>query len=197
MKYRYSHFFRTTFFAFILTIVVSGCENDVEEVKNLGKRRPNVEEGVNIESLMSNGGKMKAKLLAPKMLRFMEDTAKVEFPASLHVDFYDSTTTIESQLSAKYGRYLENDNKVFLRDSVVFLSRKGDTLWCNELYWDQYKSIFYTDKPAIISQKQPRQKIYAEKGLIADQNFKWFTLNSVGKRFSGKENFINIPDSSY
>jgi LPS export ABC transporter protein LptC len=168
----------------------------MEKIRNLGKRSPGIEEGVNIVSLMSNDGKTSAKLTAPLMLRYQTDTSKVEFPKSLHVDFYDSVTTVESQLYASFGRYLENDNKVFLSDSVIVFNRKKDTLWCKELYWDQAKGTFYTDKPVIISQQDPRQKIYGQ-GLNADQNFKWFTLNKIGRINTGKQSFINIADSTY
>ena len=180
-----------TFFFFLFS-----CENDIQEVKDLGKRNPGIEEGKNIESFLSNDGKVKAKLIAPVLLRYQNDSGKTEFPKTLHVDFYDTLGTVESQLNAQYGKYLENDNKVFLRDSVIVFNRKRDTLWCQELYWNQLTATFFTDKPAIVSQYQ-RQKIYAEKGLVADQNFKWFTLNKVGKVNTGKDNFINVPDSSY
>ena len=165
-------------------------------VKSLSQHKLGVEEGKNIVSLMSNGGKTTAKLTAPVMLRYQTDTSKIEFPKSLHVDFYDSLTTVESQLFAKFGRYLENDNKVFLKDSVLVFNRKKDTLWCNELYWDQAQSIFYTDKPVVISQQNPRQKIYGQ-GLRADQNFKWFTLNKIGRVNTGQQSFINVADSTY
>lgn len=178
-------------------IVMHACENDVREVRDLGTKKIGVEEGKNIESFLSNGGKMKARLTAPVMLRYLYDSPRVEFPHKLHVDFYDSLTTVESQLSAHYGRYLENDNKVFLKDSVIVFNRKRDTLWCEELYWDQYKGTFFTDKPAILSQQNPRQKIYSAKGLDADQNFTKFTLHSVGRTYTDKESFINVPDSSH
>ena len=111
---------------------VSSFENDISVVQNLNKKQATVEEGKQIESYLSEAGKVKAKLTAPLMLRY-QDSAKVEFPKSLHVDFYNDSTKVESKLSAKYGRYLENDNKVFLRDSVVVFNMKGDTLFCKEL----------------------------------------------------------------
>jgi hypothetical protein len=179
-------------------MLLLSCENDVQEIKDLASKKTGVEEGKNIESYLSDGGRMKAKLTAPLMLRYQFDTTMVEFPKSLHVDFYDSLTKVESQLNARYGRYLENDNKVFLRDSVVVFNRKGDTLWCSELYWDQAKRIFYTDKPAVLSLQTPvRQKSYPSGGLTADQNFKWVTLNKVGPSSKGDKSFINVPDSSY
>ncbi len=172
------------------------CENDIEMVKALGVHKPGVEEGKNIVSLMTNDGKANAQLTAPLMLRFQIDSPRVEFPKSLHVDFYDSLTTVESQLFAKFGRYVETENRVFLKDSVIVFNRKKDTLWCEELYWDQRKGTFYTDKPVVISQQSPLQKIYG-RGLNADQNFKWFTLSKIGRINTGKQSFINISDSLY
>ena len=177
-------------------LLLSSCENSIEMVKALGEHKVSIEEGKNIESIMTNGGKTSARLTAPLMVRYQTDTPKVEFPKSLHVDFYDSATTVESQLYASYGRYLENDNKVYLSDSVIVFNRKKDTLWCKELYWDQAMGVYYTDKPVIISQQIPRQKIYGQ-GLRADQNFKWFTINKIGRMNTGKKNFINIADSIY
>ncbi len=182
--------------ALVFCMMLMSCENDIQMVKSLSQHKLGVEEGKNIISLMSNGGKTTAKLTAPVMLRYQTDTSKIEFPKSLHVDFYDSLTTVESQLFAKFGRYMDNENKVFLRDSVLVFNRKKDTLWCNELYWDQAQSTFYTDKPVIISQQNPRQKIYGQ-GLRADQNFKWFTLNKIGRVNTGQQSFINVADSTY
>jgi len=167
---------------------VLGCENDMAKVKALTEKKLGIEEGTNIESYLSQNGKVRAKLLAPKMVRYQLDTPKVEFPKSLHVDFYDSTLTVESKLDARYGRYLENENRVFLKDNVRVFNVKGDTLFCQELYWDQLKGLFYTDKPVRIH--KPDQKING-MGLVADQAFKWFTLEKV------YDSYADIKDSSF
>lgn len=167
---------------------VLSCENDMRDVQNFNRKSLGIEEGKNIESYLSQDGKVKAKLTAPLMLRYLQDTPKVEFPKTLHVDFYDDSTNIESKLFAKYGRYMENENKVFLRDSVVVFNMTGDTLFCKELYWDQLKATFYTDKNVIIH--KPDQKVYGS-GLIADQSFKWFTIKHP------HDSYLDIPDSSF
>ena len=59
---------------------VWSCENDIREVQNLNQKTISVEEGKQIESYLSEGGKVKAKLTAPLMLRYQKDTPKVEFP---------------------------------------------------------------------------------------------------------------------
>ncbi len=153
-----------------------GCENDINEIKALTDKKISVEEGIKIESYLSQQGKVKAKLTAPVMKRFLTDTPYVEFPKSLHVDFYNDTLRVESQLDALYGKYKESEHKVLLKDSVVIFNIKGDTLHCRELWWDQQSQKFYTDKPVRIN--QPDKIIYG-KGLEAAQNFSWWVIKSA------------------
>ena len=128
------------------------------------------EEAKNIESYLSQDGEMKAKLTAPFMLRVLGDTLFIEFPKTLHIDFLDSNTTIQSWVDAKYGKYYENYNKAFLRDSVVVINTQGDTLKCPDLWWEQDKQMFYTDKYAIYHSKD--RQIYGGKGMEATQDLK-------------------------
>lgn len=128
------------------------------------------EEAKDIESYLSQQGKMKAKLKAPLMLRVMGDTLYIEFSKSLHIDFYDTATVLESWVYAKYGKYYETYNKAFLRDSVVVINILGDTLKCPDLWWDQNKKIFYTDKYAEYHTKD--KHIYGGKGMEASQDLR-------------------------
>lgn len=157
-------------------------------VKNLGSKKIGVEEATNVESLLSQEGKMKAKLTAPYMLRYQLDTIKVEFPKSLKVIFYGDALKVESQLTAKYAVYRENESKVFLKDSIVVFNYTGDTLRTNELYWDQQREEFYTDKKVIII--KPNLKLYGT-GMKADQNFKKIEV------FNVRNSTMVIPDSTY
>ena len=45
------------------------CENDVNEVKKLGKKNPGIEEGKNITSFLSMGGKLNSP--KPFLLSFI------------------------------------------------------------------------------------------------------------------------------
>jgi LPS export ABC transporter protein LptC len=147
---------------------ISGCENNPDIIKSLTEKTKEVEEARNITSYFSQQGIMKAKLTAPLMLRYPGDSVYVEFPKSLHVDFYDTTTRVESRLDALYGKYFESENKVFLRDSVVVINVQGDTLWSPELWWDQKLEKFYTDKPVRYHTKF--DKIIGNHGLDVKQD---------------------------
>ena len=182
----------------VLCCLLLSCENDMKAVSELGYKKIGIEEGKYIESYMSTAGKVKAKLTAPYMLRSQYDSAKVEFTKTLNVEFYDSLLKPQSFLFAKYGRYLEFDNTVLLRDSVVLYTIKHDTLWCNELIWDQTKGTFFTDKPVVVSQDNSsvRQKFFA-RGMQSDQAFKNIQFFKVGSLYNNnKDNFIIIRDST-
>jgi LPS export ABC transporter protein LptC len=149
---------------------MASCENDVDAVKALGARVGGIDVGKDVAIYVSNDGKLGAKLTAPLMNRYLLDSSKmIEFPQSIHVDFYKDSNQIESQMSAKYAKYKETDNLVFLKDDVIIFNTLGDTLWCKEMYWDQNTGRFYTEQDVVVKQHSPLAKIYG-KGLEANQN---------------------------
>ena len=67
----------------------------------------------------------------------MVDSSFMEFPNTLHVDFYNDSIKIESTLDAMYAKYLESQKKIFLKDSVMVINlQTGDTLKSQELWWE-------------------------------------------------------------
>lgn len=159
-----------------MMLLFISCENSDEEVKALMTKRLGVDEALNVEAYMSNTGKMKARLRAPVMLRYQDTASKVVFPKTMHVDFFNDSTNIQSQLDANYGEYFETKNKVFLKDSVRVFNNTGDTLFCQELWWDQNTQQFNTDKPVRVH--RPDMIMYGV-GLYAPQDFKVFEMYKI------------------
>jgi LPS export ABC transporter protein LptC len=156
---------------------VAACENDEKVVNAFNQKKISKDEVEKVESFLSQGGKIKAKLTAPLMYRYQADSPYVEFPKTLHVDFFGDTMQLESRLDARYGKYLENTNLIFLKDSIVVNNiLKKDTLWCQELYWDQAKEMFYTDKPVRIRQ---RDRILFGDGMEASQKFDYWRIKNI------------------
>ena len=158
-------------FAFcLLWFMLSSCENKQEEIDQWTKNINLREEATTVESFLSQGGQIKAKLTAPLMYRYQKDTVYTEFPNTLHVDFYGDSLQTESWLTAMYGIYYDNLNKVFLRDSVTVINIEGDTLRTPELWWDQSAGKFYTDKPARLD--GPDKHLIGTQGLEATQDLR-------------------------
>ena len=175
-----------------LGLLMSACENDVNEVRDLSKKKPSIEEGKNIDTYLSMNGAVRAHLTAPFLIRYQGDSAKKsEFPKSLHVDFYNDSLKIESEISAKYGRYMENENKVYLRDSVIAFNKKGDSLFTDELYWDKIAGKFYTDKKVTISKNYRNSLFVGLKGMTCNQALTDFLLFDIQNN-----SYTIIPDSA-
>ena len=167
------------------------CENSAEEIDEHSKKKLGVEEAVKVNINYTLGGKAKAVLQSPLMLRVQDTMPYVEFPKKIHVDFYNDSSKIESILDAKYGKYIESQSKVLLKDSVRFIGLKnGDTLYCDELYWDRSRPIyqFYTDKPVQIRTKL---QVINGTGFETSQDFKdKHVINPTNS-------FIKVPSSQF
>ncbi len=146
-----------------------------------------VEVSTDIESYLSQNGKIKAKLTAPKMIRALVDSPYTEFPHSLYVEFFDDSAQIESTLTAQYAKYREYENRIYLRDSIVIINViTQDTLRTSELWWDQEEQLFYTDKPARIT-KRDGTVANPTKGLKAKQDLSWYEF------YANRDGRLPIP----
>ncbi len=178
----YNNFHRYLFKAALTTgcFFISSCENSLDQINAITSKRIGVEEAKGVDIVYSIGDKTKAKLNAPFMLRHQDTIPYIEFTKTVHTDFYNDSLVIESKLDAHYGKYIETQSKVFLRDSVIVFNTQGDTLYCDELYWDRSRTgqEFYTDKPVRIRTKT---HILDGDGLDAPQDFKtWHLINGRG-----------------
>lgn len=161
-------------FAFVFSLLAMiSCENDMNAIMNLDKKTAAVEEGKDIESMYSQTGRVKAKLTALLMLRHLQPPIYVEFSKGLKVLFFNDTLGLESTLTARYGKYFENDANIFLRDHVVVINKKGERLDCEELNWDSKKQKFLSNKAVRIS--TPTDTLYGT-GLESNQDFSDYTI---------------------
>ena len=160
----------------LLLAIFAACENDIHSIPGLQKNNLSVDEVTQAECFFSREGKVQAKLVAPYMLRYYDSIPRVEFPQSLHVDFFSDKQEITSYLNAKTGIYNEQLGKVLLKDSVVVIQTNGDTLKTQELIWEQAKHIFYTKEDVEIRQKT---KTIFGKGFESDEQLKNFRIDSV------------------
>lgn len=170
----------------LICLMVAGCENDDKRIRDLTQKVEMKEVATDVDSYLSQGGKLRARLQSPLMIRVSADTIYVEFPKKLHVDFYNDSLTIDSRLDCLYGKYFESLNKVYLRDSVVLITSKGDTLRSPDLWWDQNTKLFYTDKYAIYH--GIGKSIYGGKGLTATQDLSSVTFHETTGTMQVSEN---------
>ena len=173
----------------LLYFLLQACNSDESKKAKIDSKKTGVEEGKGIVIKYSISGKRKAFLTSPIMNRVQDTASYIEFPKSLHIDFYSAADTIESKLDARYAKYKENQDIVFLKDSVRVINTKGDTLYTDELYWNKSRTgmEFYTDKHVKI---RTQSQIIDGIGMEAGQDFKkWHIIQPVG--------FVIVPSSQF
>lgn len=177
------------FLAAIALGLFSSCGNSDKELADFQNRKVGVEIAKEVRIQYTLGGQKKALLTGPLMYRVQDTIPYIEFPQSIHVDFFDDRDSLESTLDARYAQYKDTYSKVFMRDSVRVINIKGDTLYCDELYWDRSRTgvEFYTEKPVRI---RTRTHIIDGVGMEARQDFKeWHIKESKG--------IIKVPNSEF
>ncbi len=163
---------------FISCFFLFSCENDRTVVNQLAKKKENnTEVATDIKMNYTVGGKAKAILTAPIMIHVEDTVSYYEFPKTLYAEFYNIQEQKESKLTALYGKYKDGKDIIYLKDSVKIINMlKGDTIYCEDLYWDRSRTgvEFYTNKKVRIRQKDGQHM--NGLGMEADQAFKNFHL---------------------
>ncbi|HOZ79961.1 MAG TPA: LPS export ABC transporter periplasmic protein LptC [Ferruginibacter sp.] len=166
------------------------CENDLGEVQKINTKELGKDVAKDIKIRYSVAGKKKAILTAPLMYKVQDTASYIEFPNTLHVDFYNEKgDSIESRLDAKYAKYRESKSVVYLRDSVRVINVMGDTLYCKQLNWDRNRTgqEFYTNDTVRIRRKM---QVIDGIGMDARQDFKeWHIVKPVG--------FVKVPGNEF
>jgi LPS export ABC transporter protein LptC len=164
----------------LLVIILFSCKNSRKEINKFFGEKMGVDTVTRVESYLSQGGKMKAKLLANIMYRYQYIQGKqpyMEFPDSIYVEFYNDTTGIDTKVTASYAKYLETEQKIFLRDSVVIINTKNkDTIHCLDVLWDQNLQTFSSEKA--IRWDSPVQHIRGT-GFNAKQDLTSFNIKKI------------------
>jgi hypothetical protein len=170
-----------------LFVLIMGCGNTKKELAEFNRKILNQEESKIVTSYLSQNGVLRARLNAPVMMRYTSDSTRVEFPNGLHTEFFldtkdaptADTPIVESHIFSKYGRYTEFNNKVYLKDSVICYNQlKKDTLWCDDLWWDQNEQKIYTWGKFIFKTHdgQNMQGDGNQTGFTAKQDLSDYTL---------------------
>lgn len=69
-----------------------------------------------------------------------------EFKSGIKVRFYNGHPEAVGSVTAKYAKFTDSKNLWELQDSVVAINEAGEKLETDLLYWDQKKSLIYTDR---------------------------------------------------
>lgn len=161
----------------LLLVFIAACKNDPKEIDALvGKQSIQEDKADEVTIIYSEHGKSRIRMFATEFIR--NEIAKppyVDMRKGLKVEFFDDSMKVESTLTAMYARWYEGKGNVLIRDSVVVVNKKGETLRTEELIWNQNVRKFYTEKFVRIN--TPDQVMYGD-GLEANEDFSWYRIKN-------------------
>ena len=164
----------TRFNVFIMLVVIVGqtsCENRKELLNQEIYNGP-IMEMANINTMMTDSGKLILRLKAPDQLQFQNGNKS--WPAGLILEYYSSPEkpifTFRSNIAdfnAKSNLYRGEGNV------IVKNLETGDELNTELLFWSPAEEKFYTDNfVTIISEGE----VHTGKGLSANQDFSSYKI---------------------
>jgi len=151
MKIRETNIFFGMVVALATTILFS-CKNNFKEVQQIGiLQNGPAGEAKNINLKYTDSGKIKANLLSPKMLDYSNrDFPFSEFPEGIHLNLFDEEKH-KSVVLADYAITYTETDLIDLRGNVVLMTYTKDTLFAEQMYYDQRRQQLFTNLPVRFS----------------------------------------------
>ena len=91
-------------FLLVLGVQLVSCENDQAEIKrvtNISKEP--VEHIKGLEILYSDSGMVRVKVNSPELKKLVFPEPITEMPSGIHIQFYDESKKVTSELRANYA----------------------------------------------------------------------------------------------
>jgi LPS export ABC transporter protein LptC len=168
MNKTYIHIYRNLVTAIAVTLFFS-CENNFKEVQKIG-----ILDSVpltiaeNINTKYTDSGIIKSILLSPKMLNYSNrDYAFYEFPDGIDLTLFDDKQQ-KSNVTSDYAIMYQETDLIDLRGNVVLSTHNKDTLFADQLFYDQKNEWIFTNAPVKFKTKD---QIINGNGFDSNRNF--------------------------
>ncbi|MEZ4855661.1 MAG: LPS export ABC transporter periplasmic protein LptC [Gelidibacter sp.] len=147
MKHLHTYLKLNIVIAIAVTMFFS-CKNNFKEVQKIGvlQNEPiGIAEEINLK--YTDSGKLKANLLSPKMLDFSNrDFPFSEFPEGITLYLFDEQNK-KSKIVSDYAIVYNETDLIDLRGHIKITTETKDTLFAEQLYYDQKRDWVFTNKP--------------------------------------------------
>lgn len=155
--------------------MLSACENDLKKVEQISAKKliVPVDKSTGVEIIYSDSAKVRAKLITPELLNFKTEKPYIEMKKGLTIIFYDQNQQETSRLKADYAIRYERENSVELKRNVVASNTKGETFKSDELFWDENKRRFYSNKLVSITSKD---NVLYGTSFWANEDFSYYEI---------------------
>lgn len=169
-------------FARVWPLVLAGlfcaCKNDLDQIAevNMDATAPD-RVTTHAEYFYSDSGRVRNRLRAGRIEEYMaEGSRRTEMDEGVELAFFDPDGRAGSLLTARQGLIKPEQNRMEVKDHVVFINVRGERLETEHLVWSQDSDRVWTDRPVKIVRAQD---ILYGQGLDANEDFSRYTIRRL------------------
>lgn len=168
-----------TFIFLTLLISFTGCENSMEEIKQLNyevKALP-ASTSNNITLQFSDSARVKIILFAPVLDRYSTKEIPTDvMPDGLKIEFIDSLGNVEAQVTCNYAIHYPKKNILELTNDVRVFNKDGDRLNSEHVIWNSKTQKI--SSPDFVKITTGDEIIYGD-GFEANQDFTNYKISHL------------------
>lgn len=178
------YIFKNGVIALAMTLFFS-CKNNFQDIKNIGVSENEPQGvGIDINAKRTDSGRVVANLMTPKMLDFENRKfGYSECPQGVVLDIFDENNQ-KTRVIADYAIIYSDTDLVDLQGHVIVASSEKDSLFAEQLYFDQKKQWLFTNLPVTYKSKDYLTK---GSGFDSDRDFKKAEVLEISGLFAVQE----------
>jgi len=152
---------------FTVTMFLS-CKNNFKEIQSIGiLNNGPLSIAENINTKYTDSGKLKSHLISPKMLNYSNrEFAFYEFPEGINLTLFDDDN--KSNVIADYAILYNETDLIDLQGNVILTTHNKDTLYTDQLFYDQKTEWLFTNSPVRFVTKE---RIINGNGFDSNKDF--------------------------
>jgi len=153
----------------IIVTLFFSCKNNFKEVQNIGILDSGpLTIAENINTKYTDSGRIKSNLISPKMLNYSNrEFPFYEFPEGVDLTLFDEDNN-KSNVIADYAILYDETDLIDLQGNVVLTTHNNDTLYAEQLFYDQKTEWLFTNRPVRFRTKD---QLINGNGFDSDRNF--------------------------
>ena len=176
--------------AWLVLLALAGCDKKAATGPKLIYTGP-IMESSNVRTLYSDSAKLKFQLTAP-LEQVFENEDRV-YSKGVVVTFYsaDGKKTVINTLTANYAKHDHAKNLYIMRGNVRVVNvPQEQRLNTEELFFDTYKQLIYTDTAMFVKVTTPTEYLTGY-GLTANQSFSRYRITHPKGIFAAPQSATN------
>lgn len=160
-------------------LVLAACSSSVKNTSKLDDLRDSVAvmKSYQVTTLVSDSGVTRFRVQTPEWLVYDKvSRPRWEFPQGIHLEQFDESLYVHSEVKSKYAIYYTNEDRWILSDSVRAKNVEGEYFETNSLTVLQKKDLIYTHEFVKITQKNT---VLTGIGMRSNSKLTLYTINKV------------------